>query len=166
MEEINERFALLRKELGLSQKELGDSIGLSNSGVSNIENGIRSVTDQHVRLLRSEFNVSVDWLRTGEGKMFIQSKTFSFDEQAKKSNLTELEVSIMRGYMELSRDTREEIVSMLEGIISQRNESAVTVELTPEQVAEKEAEAYRQEVLAELKSKKSSATEGRKGKSS
>ncbi len=151
MEEINKRFVLLRKELGLSQRGLGDSIGLSNSGVSNIENGIRSVTDQHIRLLQSEFNVNADWLRTGEGKMFVQSETFSFDEQVKKSNLTELETAIMRGYMELSRDTREEIVSMLEGIILQRKETATTVELTPEQVAEKEAEAYRQEILAELK---------------
>ena len=43
MQEINERFILLRKKLNMSQEEIGNVIGTKRSGVSNIENGIRNV---------------------------------------------------------------------------------------------------------------------------
>lgn len=168
MNKENNRIKELRKSLKLSQEGLGNAIGLTKSSVSNIENGIRNVTDQHIKLLCSELNVSEAWLRTGQGEMFVQSETFSLDEEAKKSNLTELEIAIMRGYMELDRSTREDIVSKLESIILRNSESAATLEpaQTPEQIAEQEAEAYRQEILAELKTQKSSASDGLKGKSS
>lgn len=45
MQEINERFILLRKKLNMSQEEIGNVIGTKRSGVSNIENGIRNVTE-------------------------------------------------------------------------------------------------------------------------
>ena len=41
---INDRFKELRKALGLSQEEFGNKIGLSKSGISNIESGTRNVT--------------------------------------------------------------------------------------------------------------------------
>lgn len=69
MNDINLRFKELRKSLGKSQKEIGDAIGLSNSGISNIENGQRNVTDKHIKLLVSEFSINGHWLRTGEGEM-------------------------------------------------------------------------------------------------
>jgi len=66
---INDRFKELRKTLGLSQEEFGKKIGLSKSGISNIESGTRNVTDKHIKLVCSEFPVNEEWLKTGEGKM-------------------------------------------------------------------------------------------------
>ena len=51
---INDRFKELRKIFGLSQEELGNKIGLSKSGISNIESGKRNVTDKHIKLICSE----------------------------------------------------------------------------------------------------------------
>lgn len=156
---MHERLKEVRSKLGLNQADFAKSLGIGLSTLGMMEIGKRNILDRHIKIVCSIHNVNEDWLRTGEGEMFVQSETFSFDEQVKKSNLTELETSIMRGYMELSRDTREEIVAMLENIILQRNESAASVELTPEQIADQEAESYRQEILAELKTKKSSASD-------
>lgn len=69
---MNERIIALRKTLKLSQEEFGKKIGISKSGVSSIENNQRNVTDKHIKLLTLECNVNENWLRTGEGEMFIK----------------------------------------------------------------------------------------------
>mgnify|MGYP003377085941 CR=1 FL=1 len=66
----NQRIKQLRENLGISQEKLGETIGLSKSGISSIENGNRSVTEKHIKLISTCFNVSEDWLRTGKGNMF------------------------------------------------------------------------------------------------
>lgn len=66
MNTINQRVKELRLKLGLSQDDFGNAIGLSKSGISNIENGARSVRETHIKLLCANFDVSESWLRTGE----------------------------------------------------------------------------------------------------
>lgn len=70
MNEINKRFKEVRQALNKSQKEFGQSIGLSDSGISTIESGQRSVTEKHIKLLVAVFNVNEDFLRTGSGPIF------------------------------------------------------------------------------------------------
>ena len=69
---INDRFKELRKIFGLSQEELGNKIGLSKSGISNIESGKRNVTDKHIKLICSELPINEEWLRDGVGEMFVK----------------------------------------------------------------------------------------------
>lgn len=70
MNDINNRVKQLRDILHLSQDEFGSAIGLSKSGISSIENGIRNVTDKHIKLFVSAFNVNEAWLKYGSGEMF------------------------------------------------------------------------------------------------
>lgn len=63
---INERVKEVRKRLHLSQEEFGNKIGLSKSGISNIENGIRNVNPKHIKLIGAVFNINESWLMTGE----------------------------------------------------------------------------------------------------
>ena len=68
---INTRLRELRIALGLSQAAFGERIGLVNSGVSNIEQGLRDVQERHIKLIMSAFpQVNESWIRTGEGDMF------------------------------------------------------------------------------------------------
>ena len=69
---MNERIKQLRKELGLTLEKFGEKIGVSRSAMGNIENGVRGVTDQMFKSICREFNVREEWLRTGEGEMFVQ----------------------------------------------------------------------------------------------
>lgn len=66
MNSINERIKELRQNLHMSQEEFGKTIGLSKSGISNIESGARSVREAHIKLICSSFKVSANWLRTGK----------------------------------------------------------------------------------------------------
>ena len=72
MGNINSRFKKLRLECKKSQEQFGEILGLSKSGISDIERGRRNVTEQHLIMLSNwnEKPVNIEWLRTGEGSMF------------------------------------------------------------------------------------------------
>ncbi|GGG32623.1 hypothetical protein GCM10007425_29110 [Lysinibacillus alkalisoli] len=147
---MNNRIKALRKNLNLNQGEFADKLKLSRSHISSLENGVREITERIVFDICREFNVNEEWLRTGEGEMFVQSNTFSLDEKAKQHNLTELEIDIMRGYMELPTDTRNNLMGLLGAIYNKHSETAISTEVDPTEV---EVEAFRQEIKAEKKGK-------------
>lgn len=64
------RFSMVREKLGFSQKDLADSLGIQKSVVSEIESGKRELSKNVMISLMNKFNVSTDWLLTGEGEMF------------------------------------------------------------------------------------------------
>lgn len=70
---MNKRLRELRKALGLTQGEFGKILGITTSGISDIESGRRNVTEQHLIMLSNykEKPIDVNWIRTGEGEMFL-----------------------------------------------------------------------------------------------
>ena len=69
---MNERITILRKELGLTMDSFGQKIGVGKATISQIESGKISLTDRNVSLICKEFHVNEDWLRNGNGEMFIR----------------------------------------------------------------------------------------------
>ena len=69
---MNKRIKFLRKKLEMTQTEFAQKIGLSQNYVWMIERGDRCPSDRTIADICREFDVSEDWLRTGEGEMFIQ----------------------------------------------------------------------------------------------
>ena len=68
---FKDRAYELRKAAGLSQKELGEVLGLSQKAISTIEGGQRSTTIEKLVLLAKYFQVSTDYLlgRTDDPSM-------------------------------------------------------------------------------------------------
>lgn len=73
--EMYERIKLLRTEqLHMTQTEFGEALGVKRDVINNIENNrLKNPEKQEpiYRLMCEKFNVSEEWLRTGEGEMFI-----------------------------------------------------------------------------------------------
>ena len=69
---MNERIIELRKFLNLSQTDFGKQIGISKSSVSDIEIGRISISERTIISICSKFNVNEEWLKTGNGNMFIE----------------------------------------------------------------------------------------------
>ena len=69
---MNERIKKIRLLLGLTQVEFGRRIGVKQSAVTGYENGNRQPLDTVITSICREFNVSEQWLRTGEGEPFVQ----------------------------------------------------------------------------------------------
>ena len=68
---MGERIKELRKYLGLTQQEFADRIGIKRNSIANYEIGRNDPVESIVHLIVREFNVSEQWLRTGEGDMFV-----------------------------------------------------------------------------------------------
>ena len=66
---MKDRIKKIRKELDLTQQEFAEKIGIKRNTIANYETGRNDPVDSVVYLICREFNVRVEWLRTGEGKM-------------------------------------------------------------------------------------------------
>jgi transcriptional regulator with XRE-family HTH domain len=71
---ISQRIKQIRVEKKLTGKEFATAINVDNSQYSKIENGKLAPTIDHLMELYSKFNVSIDWLLSGEGEMFRGSE--------------------------------------------------------------------------------------------
>lgn len=69
---MNERIIELRKFLNLSQTDFGKQIGISKSSVSDIEIGRISISERTIISICSKFNVNEEWLKYGNGNMFLE----------------------------------------------------------------------------------------------
>lgn len=71
---MKNRIKQLRKSMGLTQTDFGEKIGVKGNTITNYETGLRNPTDAVVLSICREFSVNEDWLRTGNGKMFLETK--------------------------------------------------------------------------------------------
>ena len=69
---LSKRLVKIRETLKISQDELGTKIGISRFSVSNYESGKRNITERVIKDICREFDVNEEWLRTGEGEMFVE----------------------------------------------------------------------------------------------
>lgn len=73
-----ERLKAIRKSevINLTLEKFGNRIGLKNNSLSQIENGKNALTDQNIKTIcLQSWNgryVNEEWLRTGEGSMFLE----------------------------------------------------------------------------------------------
>lgn len=68
---MNERLKKLRRTLGLTQQEFADRISIKRNTLANYEVGRNEPLDAVISLICREFNVNENWLRTGEGDMYM-----------------------------------------------------------------------------------------------
>lgn len=76
---MNTRITELRENLGLTKTEFGKKLGIKPSSVFDIENGNCKITDRVIITICAIFHVNEEWLRTGNGEMFIED-TRKLDE--------------------------------------------------------------------------------------
>ena len=62
MNSVNSRLVSLRKEVGLTQEQLADKIGVTQSMIAHCEAGTRDPGKANKIKLASFFNVTVDYL--------------------------------------------------------------------------------------------------------
>ena len=71
MSSINENLKVLLKELGLSQRQFAQALYLDPGYFSRIIQGKMPLNSRLQLLIENTFKVNGDWLRTGEGEMFL-----------------------------------------------------------------------------------------------
>jgi len=84
---FSDRMKKIRESAGLTQKEFGDRLGLSQVNIKDIEIGRKKITPEIALEIEKEFGVNFKWLLTGDesglvatGNGFIQGHHVEAEE--------------------------------------------------------------------------------------
>ncbi len=118
----NERVREIRKSLCLTLEKFGEKIGMKKNSVSQIESGKNSLTEQTIKSICREFDVSEDWIRYGIGDMFME-RIDEDETAALVSNLLgndnpfyDTILSTMRMYDKLSQNSQRVVDDFFKSI--------------------------------------------------
>lgn len=160
--EISDRIYTLRSKLNLSQEEFGKKINVTKHSISSYEKGKNSVKDRVITDICREYSVNEDWLRNGAEPMFIEEDTFSLDEYAKSKGASELEINLIKSWLQIPQEYRDDLLNAFKKDILPKlkkdDEVTATKEIDTNSI-DYEVEAYRAELVAESKGETYSVSE-------
>lgn len=70
----NVRIKIIRNQLGLTQKEFAEKLGMQQGSYSDIEREKNSVSSAVKILIEQIYNVNLEWFETGKGEPFMKTK--------------------------------------------------------------------------------------------
>lgn len=117
---MNERIKDLRKALKLSQDEFGRKLGVTRGAITNIELCKTEPKPLFVKHICDVFDVSEDWLLTGEGDMFLLlSEDDEFDRICAEIQLSDdgFIKQLLRSYWGLEEHEKAVIRKLMNGFI-------------------------------------------------
>ena len=71
---IGKRLKNMRLDIGMTQEQLAQEIGLSGNYVSEIEQEKKSPSEPIYLAIELKFGVNGDWLKKGTGKKYVPEK--------------------------------------------------------------------------------------------
>lgn len=120
---MKDRIKELRKKLGLTQKEFGERIGVTNFTISDIEKGKRVLTERNMNLICEKFNVNKEWLESGTGSMLIPEHPVDEFSQIiskiEESN-DEFVKNFLWSYWQLDDKSKQVIKSFIKSLINEQ----------------------------------------------
>ena len=78
---IRLRLKETRKELGITQREFGESAGIDRRYVAKVECGSQNPSFKFVRSVSIRHKISLDWLLYGIGEKFITAEENSYGKE-------------------------------------------------------------------------------------
>jgi transcriptional regulator with XRE-family HTH domain len=107
---LNERIKDIRIALQITQEDFGKRIGSARNTIANYETGNRNPSNAVIMAICREFNVNENWLRTGEGEMFlnfpVEDEYFKAATEISKSN-DKLAMQAVIEYWKLDEDSKK-----------------------------------------------------------
>lgn len=115
---MNERIKQIRRELGLTQTEFAERIGLKQNSIALIESGKRNISDQAVLSICREYGVNEEWLRTGTGEKMTPDASDELEALVKKYNLSNADQVLIEKYVNLKAGSRETIINFITDVVA------------------------------------------------
>lgn len=114
---INERIKKVRIDKGYSQQKFADKIKLSANFINLIERGSRNPSERTLNDISAEFNVNLEWLKTGEGDMYDEESEDVVIEALKSEyELDDIDVEIIQTYIKMAPLERQVFKNFIKSI--------------------------------------------------
>lgn len=108
------RIKAARKAKGLTLKQVGTLLGISESAVSNIERGRNKPSGSTLVLLCEKLGINQHWLETGEGDMFRSCPEPDIDQLVQLYGGNTVLHKILTTYLQLDEPRRRLVEEILE----------------------------------------------------
>lgn len=116
------RIRELQAALGLNDSKFAEKIGVSRSVMSNLKKERRPLSNGMIGRIVARFGINENWLRTGEGGMFLHEKSEPTPlEFAKAQGCGELAAQIFDGYCKLRDDDKRFFETLVARIVVDRS---------------------------------------------
>lgn len=116
---MKDRIKKIRKELDLTQQEFSDKTGIPRDSIGGYETGRRNPSEAAISLICTKCNVNEEWLRTGNGEMFVKqtrneemaklTKLLNEEEDSFKNRLISVLANLTEDQWELLADIAEKL---------------------------------------------------------
>jgi len=164
---LKDRLRLLRKELGLTQREFSERIGIKPNTFSQYESGRNEPIDAVLRLICETFNVNEEWLRTGNGEMFAQrdpyDELYRMADEMLRDESAEMKRRLVTAILKLSPEQIDRAVDWMMETFDLAPAAANPDPDEREPTIDEKVAAYRAELEAEETSKKLEASQTTEG---
>lgn len=112
MDDIGKRVKDLRTLLKITQKDFADRLFVSASYISKVESGKENPTDMLIKLIALDFNISLDWLKTGKGNMRLQKGDSDYFDREYESPFKEHILCVFNELIELINVASNSLINL------------------------------------------------------
>ena len=124
---MKDRIKQSRKDLGLTQADFGEKIGVKGNTITTYETGARIPSEAVIHSICREFNVNEAWLRTGEGEMFRpksrNEELFEFAAKAAEGDPNSIQAQLLAVMARLTTDQWEVLAQVAQEFVEETKKS-------------------------------------------
>ena len=144
---MNERIRELRKALGLTQEQFAKKIGTKRGTIASYEVGKGNPINTVLFSICREFSVNEDWLRLGEGDMFVEASFDEIEQLVKRYNLPDTAKYLIASFMKLSEQEMYSVIGYIERLLEENGKKPEELlnGLTKEEYVKQAAQTAAQE---------------------
>lgn len=146
---MKDRIREVREYFGLSMEKFGSRIGIGKASISLLESGKNNPSVQTITLICREFGVNEQWLRTGEGEMFEQTRETVLDKLCAEYDLGAEHRAIVEGFLDLTPQDRDVVLKYFHNVFSRSTSHAAQSAAVPDSESQRIAESDEYKSLVE-----------------
>lgn len=146
---MKDRIREVREHFGLSMEKFGSRIGIGKASISLLESGKNNPSIQTIALICREFGVNEQWLRTGEGEMFEQTRASVLDRLSTEYDLSSEQRSVIEAFLDLDPQERDVILKYVHNVFDRSAKSTAQSTSIPDKEAQRIAESDEFKALRE-----------------
>lgn len=146
---LNERIKKLRKSLDFTQQEFAEKIGTARNNIAGYETGKRSPSEAVISLICKTFNVSEEWLRTGDGEMFAPKTESAMEALVQERGLSDADRLLVEKFLNLKPAERQVVMKYVLSVAAEYTQPAALLAIQTDEDIEAEVEEYRRRLILE-----------------